>query len=382
MMTNTASFKSSSNGKIFVVDDSMTIRELVAHLVRTTGFEAVTFDSAGACLAALKAERPVLVLMDFHMEVMRGDQACAQIKTMSGPAIPVILMTSEGATSEVMDSVKAGADDFLPKPIRKAQLESKLAAIRTAYSAELKPSERRARQRLLLVEPDESYRRLLGGVLETAGYQLMYAARALEAVPMLDRSADKIDALIVNLDGIGPDFVQHVRSKPATKDKLVIGLSRKSQTTQWIDELKRLTGGAIIDAEKHPVEAVTSLINARLHRLTLDMRASQRVPYYALVEFRQRGKSQTEWLSGFSHDVSSGGVFIRTLTPLPQGGDVELKLHLQGKLPLLCGGMVAWSNGPQYQERGFSCRIGMGIKFTPLEPEQKQLIQQLLKAPQ
>jgi uncharacterized protein (TIGR02266 family) len=351
--------------KIFIVDDSVTIRELVAQLVRLAGGTAATFESAEKCIEALKQERPTLILMDFHMDSMRGDKACIAIKDMCGPSLPVIIMTSEGALTEIMESVQAGADDFLPKPIRRPQLESKIAAVRAIGKDDPNKSLlNRQKQRLLYVERPSRARQLLGDVLENAGYQLLYANDITTARQHLERSADDLDAVLVDFDDGANDLLQLITDVLGEKKKPIVALSTIAYAPVILEQARKLSGGPVLDRRKHPVEAILSLVNARLHRLSLDMRAALRVPFYALIEFRNKG--QTEWLSGFSHDLSSGGVFIRTLTPLKHGSDIEVRIAIPREKPLGCSGLVAWSNSPQVRQ-GFSCRIGMGVKFS-LDP--------------
>jgi CheY-like chemotaxis protein len=278
-----------------------------------------------------------------------------------------------------MQACHAGADDFLPKPIRKAQLESKIAAIRALRVEDpgKAPSDRRVRQRLLLLESARDFQRLLGNVLEHAGYQLMYASDGDEALRRIEGAQDQLDAFVVDEKSAGLSWVRALSENPLLKGKPIVILG-ELDAPERLEEYRQLTGSAMIDKRKQPVEAILSGINARLHRLSLDMRASQRVPYYAVTEFRKTGAS--DWLCGFSYDLSAGGLFVRTLTPLPHGADVEMRIIESNRgTPFVCTGLVAWANRVQTAPT-FSYPVGMGIKFAALSAAQVTAVGALIRS--
>ncbi|MFP2912236.1 PleD family two-component system response regulator, partial [Pyxidicoccus sp. 3LFB2] len=121
---------SAARDTVFVVDDSRTAREVVRlHLARL-GCEAVAMDGGEACLAELARRAPSLILLDLRMERMQGDEVCRLVKAHpAGRNVPVIMFTSAGEPHEVMHCWRAGADDFLPKPVALEALEAKLAAV-------------------------------------------------------------------------------------------------------------------------------------------------------------------------------------------------------------------------------------------------------------
>ena len=105
--------------EVFVVDDSRSMRELGCQHLTRLGCEPVPLASGAACLAELERRVPVLVLMDLRMEGMQGDDACRRLKAHpNAGSVPVVMLTSASAPHEVMLCSRAGADDFLPKPVR------------------------------------------------------------------------------------------------------------------------------------------------------------------------------------------------------------------------------------------------------------------------
>ncbi len=112
---------------ILVVDDDPFQQKLVARLLETQSCQLVFADSGAQALRAVGASRPDLVLMDVHMPGMSGVETTRQLKSMPGNAdLPVIMITGQSEGSVVVDSLSAGAADFLVKPFDPDKLISKV----------------------------------------------------------------------------------------------------------------------------------------------------------------------------------------------------------------------------------------------------------------
>src|SRR5690606_11516937 len=117
---------------------------------------------------------PSLILLDLRMERMQGDEVCRRVKAHpAGRNVPVIMFTSGGEPYEVMHCWRAGADDFLPKPVALGALEAKLAAVR--QSRERAHDALARGRRVLLVEGGRFLHTFLGGSLEQEGLHVLYA---------------------------------------------------------------------------------------------------------------------------------------------------------------------------------------------------------------
>ncbi|MEO5696428.1 MAG: response regulator [Burkholderiaceae bacterium] len=112
---------------IMVVDDDPFQHQLVARLLETQSCRLVFAGSGAEALLAIGASRPDLVLMDVQMPGMNGVEATRQLKTMPGNAdLPVIMITGQSEGTVVVDSLSAGAADFLVKPFDPAKLIAKV----------------------------------------------------------------------------------------------------------------------------------------------------------------------------------------------------------------------------------------------------------------
>jgi RNA polymerase sigma factor (sigma-70 family) len=118
--------------RIYIIDDDDAVRDSLALLLRLHGFAAADFESAEAFLAEVAPEWSGIVLVDLRMPGMSGLELQSELR-VRGIELPVIVITAHGETSAARTSFKAGAIDFLEKPIDRDQL---LAAVRDAFGKE------------------------------------------------------------------------------------------------------------------------------------------------------------------------------------------------------------------------------------------------------
>lgn len=115
--------------KVLVVDDATFMRMVIKDILTKNGFEVVGEAGNGIeALAVYKVEKPDIVTMDITMPKMDGIEAVKAIKQIN-PAAKIIMCSAMGQQSMVMDAIKAGAKDFIVKPI---QADRILEAIKKA----------------------------------------------------------------------------------------------------------------------------------------------------------------------------------------------------------------------------------------------------------
>lgn len=141
---------------VCVVDDDASLREAVARLIRSVGLEVETFASAQEFLRRTPPDRPSCLVLDVRMPGLSGldlqDELVAADLTM-----PIIFMTGHGSIPMSVRAMKAGAVDFLTKPIDDQAL---LDAIHRALAQDVRARRERAeiaelRQRLETLTPRE-----------------------------------------------------------------------------------------------------------------------------------------------------------------------------------------------------------------------------------
>jgi FixJ family two-component response regulator len=119
-----------SNPTVFVVDDDPAVRESLTLLLEQENLNVESFDSAEAFLATCQLVPRSCAILDICMPGMGGIQLQAEL-TRRGLTLPIIFLTSYGDIPLSVRAIKAGAVDFLTKPITCALLlESVHAALR------------------------------------------------------------------------------------------------------------------------------------------------------------------------------------------------------------------------------------------------------------
>ncbi|AKH18785.1 DNA-binding response regulator [Sphingomonas koreensis] len=115
---------------VHIVDDEETIRKALGFTLRTAGFVLEVYASGPEFLSALGDAEKGCVILDMHMPDMDGLQVQAEL-TRRGIGMPVVVLTGNGDPTLAVQAMRAGAVDFLAKPVEKAAL---LGAIDRAFS--------------------------------------------------------------------------------------------------------------------------------------------------------------------------------------------------------------------------------------------------------
>jgi len=103
-------------GHILVIDDEHSMVELLETDLALRGYKVSGFTSSAAALETLAATDARVVLTDFHMPGVNGLQVCEKV-VANRPDIPVVVMTAFGSMETAIEAIRAGAWDFVTKPI-------------------------------------------------------------------------------------------------------------------------------------------------------------------------------------------------------------------------------------------------------------------------
>jgi two-component system response regulator MtrA len=115
------------DGRILLVEDDPSIREVTAIGLRNGGFDVVTASDGPEGLARFRGASFDLVLLDVMLPGMDGLELCRTIRRTS--TVPVVMLTARGDTVDVVLGLEAGADDYVRKPFEVPEL---LARVRAA----------------------------------------------------------------------------------------------------------------------------------------------------------------------------------------------------------------------------------------------------------
>ena len=102
---------------VFVVDDDVSVRESLALLIRASGWEPQTFESAQAFLDQPRAKMPSCLLLDLSMPNIDGLTLQERLVSQN-PDLPIIFVTGHADVPKTIQALKAGAVEFLTKPLQ------------------------------------------------------------------------------------------------------------------------------------------------------------------------------------------------------------------------------------------------------------------------
>jgi len=114
--------------KLLLVDDSKVVLMAERVLLRSLGeFELAYASNGREAIEAARAEQPDLILMDVVMPEMNGFEACRALRSEAATRhIPIILVTTRSEGDNVAQGYESGCNDYITKPIDKAELAQKL----------------------------------------------------------------------------------------------------------------------------------------------------------------------------------------------------------------------------------------------------------------
>ena len=115
---------------VHVVDDDASVRTALTRLLRAAGHRVCAWSSAGEFMGAGALGGPGCIVLDLRMPEMDGIEM-QQALAHHQPSMPIIFLTGHGDIASSVRAMKAGAVDFLTKPVERATL---LAAVANALA--------------------------------------------------------------------------------------------------------------------------------------------------------------------------------------------------------------------------------------------------------
>jgi FixJ family two-component response regulator len=109
---------------VHVVDDDSSFRGAICRLLRTSGYQVAAYETADQLLQNQPKDVPGCILLDVHLPGLSGPDLQNRLKDL-GSVLPIVFMSGQGDIPTSVRTIKAGAEDFLTKPIpRKVLLAS------------------------------------------------------------------------------------------------------------------------------------------------------------------------------------------------------------------------------------------------------------------
>ena len=115
--------------KIASLEDDLDQAVQIQQILTSAGYACESFQKSVDLLAAVRATQYGLALLDWQLPDMNGDEVLRQLRGHFGYAMPIIMVTSHSQEEDLVEGLKAGADDYIVKPLRPAELLARIAAL-------------------------------------------------------------------------------------------------------------------------------------------------------------------------------------------------------------------------------------------------------------
>ena len=113
--------------RVLTIEDDDDVRLMLRMSLEDAGFEVSEAPTAFDGLARFAADRPDLVLVDLKLPDRSGFDVCRALRQTSG--VPIIIVTANEASSDVVNGLDAGADDYVTKPFNPVELTARIRAL-------------------------------------------------------------------------------------------------------------------------------------------------------------------------------------------------------------------------------------------------------------
>ena len=120
---------------IFFVDDEPDVQKVVGRTLEQAGFKVSCFSRASDCLEQLRSRPCDLLITDVKLPEMDGIELLTKVKCII-PSLPVLVITGYGDIPMAVKALKAGASDFIEKPLNR---KSFLSAVEFALKGNTRP---------------------------------------------------------------------------------------------------------------------------------------------------------------------------------------------------------------------------------------------------
>ncbi len=127
--------------RVLVVDDDVTVREVVVSYLRAGGHAVCEATDGAAALKEMRDEPADLVVLDLMMPGIDGLEVCRRLRAAGD--VPIIMLTALGAETDRVVGLESGADDYVTKPFSPRELVLRVDALLRRVGERARPDDRR-----------------------------------------------------------------------------------------------------------------------------------------------------------------------------------------------------------------------------------------------
>jgi two-component system sensor histidine kinase/response regulator len=196
--------------RILVVEDSATQALKLQRMLQNEGCDVVCAATAERAIEELNRQVPDLVIVDYRLPDVHGDELCRRIRmNMSTRGIAILMLTAEETDAAELHGLESGADDYVSKSVDDDILMLRVRGLLRRSSSEASLQfgldSALASARLLAVDHSPAYLEFLTGELRSEGYHVDTASSGVEALETFSRGvfdAVLLDLMMPDMDGI------------------------------------------------------------------------------------------------------------------------------------------------------------------------------------
>ncbi len=156
--------------KILIIEDDEGVAEVLADVLAAEGFSTRVERTAAEGMRAAREDRPKAVLLDLGLPDMPGQRVLEELSS-SDPDLPVVVLTGQSEVEKVVECMRLGAADYLPKPLNRQQLLDALV------SCDLRAKELLSPETIAPFDAEE--KKIILHALEATNWKVNEAARRL-----------------------------------------------------------------------------------------------------------------------------------------------------------------------------------------------------------
>ena len=235
--------------RIILVEDSPSQAIAMSDVLEGEGWAVIWASTAEKAMEEISRSAPDLVLLDYYLPGIRGDELCRRIRmNIDTRGIPIVMLTSEDADGVELRGLESGADGFVLKSAEPDILLLRIRALlskthsQSSILCATEPAFNRAR--ILTIDDSLTYLEFLSGHLEAEGYLVRKATSGQDGLDQLARESFDcvlVDLLMPKLNGI--EVCQGINELRSKLDRPLVVLMLTAQENKE-DLTRALEAGA------------------------------------------------------------------------------------------------------------------------------------------
>ena len=224
--------------RILLVEDSRTQALKLTDDFERQGWQVDWASTVDFAMEHLNLHSPDLIILDYYLPGIRGDELCRRIRmNIDTRNIPILMLTSDDTHTAELHGLESGADDFVSKSLDSDILLARIRALLTKSRDESsilgQADHHFRRARLLTIDDSPTFQQFLAGELESEGYQIESAMSGREGLDrLLQHRFDcvLVDLVMPDIDGIEVcRQISQMRKATANSAALLMLTSRESK---------------------------------------------------------------------------------------------------------------------------------------------------------